>query len=86
MWLNSMQREEPYLALTCKSNADHRVAIFGGRSGERVRNTWVICREVGDNSLKGELIPDVKPEGHLAGFKAGDRKAWRFTMSPRPIS
>ena len=24
-----------------------------------MRNTWVICREVGDNSLKGELIPDV---------------------------
>ena len=44
---------------TCKSNADWGVAIFLSRSGERVRNTWVICREVGDNSLKGELIPNV---------------------------
>ena len=28
-------------------------------SGERVRNTWAICREVGDSSPKGELIPHV---------------------------
>jgi hypothetical protein len=60
---------------TCKSNADFRVAIFGGRSGARVRNTWVICREVGDNSLKGELIPNVKVGRHLLIFKVGDRKA-----------
>jgi hypothetical protein len=40
-----------------------------------VRNTWVICREVGDNSLKGELIPNVKSGGHLLVFKVGDRKA-----------
>ena len=44
-------------------------------SGERVRNTWVICREVGDNSLKGELIPDVDFGRHLLEFKVGDRKA-----------
>ena len=60
---------------TCKSNADFRVAISWGRSGARVRNTWVICREVGDNSLKGELIPNVKVERHLLIFKVGDRKA-----------
>ena len=60
---------------TCKSNADRRVAIFGGRSGARVRNTWVICREDGDNLLKGELIPDVTLGGHPSGFKVGDRKA-----------
>ena len=60
---------------TCKSSADHRVAIFCGRSGARVRNTWVICREVWDNSLKGELIPDVKIGRHLLIFKVGDRKA-----------
>ena len=24
-----------------------------------MRNTWVICHEVWDNLLKGELIPDV---------------------------
>jgi hypothetical protein len=51
-----------------------------------VRNTWVICHEVWNNLLKGELMPDVKAEGHLLVFKAGDRKAWRFMMSPRPIS
>ena len=28
-------------------------------SGARVRNTWAICREVGDSSPKGELIPHV---------------------------
>ena len=28
-------------------------------SGERVRNTWAIYREVGDSSPKGELIPHV---------------------------
>ena len=60
---------------TCKSNADYMVAILCGRSGARVRNTWVICREVGDNLLKGELIPDVKIGRHLLIFKAGDRKA-----------
>ena len=60
---------------TCKSDADCRVAIFGGWSGVRVRNTWVICREVGDNSLKGELIPDVDLEWNRLGSKVGDRKA-----------
>jgi hypothetical protein len=51
-----------------------------------VRNTWVICREDWDNSLKGELIPDVTVWEASLGLEAGDRKAWRFTMSPRPIS
>ena len=60
---------------TCKSNADRGVAIFRGWSGARVRNTWVICREARDNSLKGELIPNVKAGGHLLVFKVGDRKA-----------
>jgi hypothetical protein len=71
---------------TCKSSADYGVAIFCSRSGARVRNTWVICHEVWNNLLKGELMPDVKAEGHPLVFKAGDRKAWRFMMSPRPIS
>ena len=35
------------------------VAIQMKFSGERVRNTWAICREVGDSSPKGELIPHV---------------------------
>ena len=60
---------------TCKSSADQGVAISLGRSGARVRNTWVICREVGDNLLKGELIPNVAQERHLSLAKVGDRKA-----------
>ena len=60
---------------TCKSSADSGVAIFRSWSGARVRNTWVICQEVGDNLLKGELIPDVEIGRHLLIFKVGDRKA-----------
>ena len=60
---------------TCKSSANLRVAIFLSWSGARVRNTWVICREVGDNLLKGELIPDVIAGGHPLALKVGDRKA-----------
>ena len=60
---------------TCKSNDYHRVAIFGGESGARVRNTWVICHEVWNNLLKGELIPDVTVGKHFLTFKVGDRKA-----------
>ena len=71
---------------TCKSSAAYCVAIHGKRSGARVRNTWVIYHKVGDNSLKGELIPNVTISGHPEMFKAGDRKAWHFMMSPRPIS
>ena len=71
---------------TCKSDDHCGVAIFRSESGVRVRNAWVICREVGDNLLKGKLIPNVAVWGHLRAGKAGDRKAWRLTMSPRPIS
>ena len=60
---------------TCKSSGIHPVAISGVFSGARVRNTWVICREVGDNLLKGELIPDVIIERHLLMIEVGDRKA-----------
>ena len=60
---------------TCKSDADYRVAIFGSRSGVRVRNTWVIRPEVGDNSLKGELIPNVDLGWQRFRSKVGDRKA-----------
>ena len=60
---------------TCKSNAYPVVAIQTGRSGARVRNTWVICHEARDNSLKGELIPDVMFGRHLLNLKVGDRKA-----------
>ena len=60
---------------TCKSNADYEVAIFHGRSGARVRNTWAIYRKAWNNSLKGELIPDVIFGRHLLKLKVGDRKA-----------
>ena len=60
---------------TCKSSGIFRVAIFGMFSGARVRNTWVICREVWNNLLKGELIPDVIFRRHLLKLKVGDRKA-----------
>ena len=60
---------------TCKSSADYEVAIFRSRSGARVRNTWVICHEVWDNLLKGELIPDVIIGRPLLILKVGDRKA-----------
>ena len=57
---------------TCKSNGTIVVAIRLLFSGARVRNTWAICREVWDNLLKGELIPDVVTGGHLPGTKVGD--------------
>ena len=60
---------------TCKWNDDWSVAILARRSRVRVRNTWAICREVRDNLLKGELIPDVTIGRHLLIFKVGDRKA-----------
>ena len=60
---------------TCKSSANYGVAIFRDWSGARVRNTWVICHEVRDNLLKGELIPDVTIGRHLLIVKVGDRKA-----------
>ena len=60
---------------TCKSSANFTVAVQWSWSGARVRNTWVICHEVGDNSLKGELIPDVEIGRHLLISEVGDRKA-----------
>ena len=60
---------------TCKSSEMHGVAIFCAFSGARVRNTWVICHEVWNNLLKGELMPDVISKGHLLELKVGDRKA-----------
>ncbi len=60
---------------TCKSSDDCEVAIFCSQSGVRVRNTWIICRKVGDNSEKSELIPNVVAGGHPLAPKVGDRKA-----------
>jgi hypothetical protein len=58
---------------TCKLNGNRRVAIFGGCSGVRVRNTWVICREEWDNSLKGELILHVIEMGIPVSIKRGSQ-------------
>ena len=51
MWLNSMQREEPYLALTCISKAVKAVELFGAictgaawLSSARVVRCWVKSR------------------------------------------
>ena len=60
---------------TCKLNAILGVAIYRVWSSARVRNTWVICHEVRDNLLKGELIPDVEIGRHLLISEVGDRKA-----------
>ena len=60
---------------TCKSSEHYGVAIFRGGSGARVRNTWVICREVWDNPAKAGLIPDVAVGRHLLAAEVGDRKA-----------
>ena len=56
---------------TCKSNGTTLVAILVLFSGARVRNTWAICRKVGDSSPKGELIPhmmreDIFPKSKVA--------------------
>ena len=61
---------------TCKSSGTNRVAIFEMFSGARVRNTWVICQKVWDNSLKGELIPHVIFLRHLKEFKHGSQDLW----------
>ena len=71
---------------TCKLSGNQQVAIFAGSSGERVRNTWATCPKVGNNSSKDELMPNVIMMEHFVMIKAGDRKAWRFRMDPRPIS
>ncbi len=42
-----------------------------GDSGERVRNTWVICLQVGDSFLKREIIPNVVILRMQGGLKAG---------------
>ncbi len=40
-------------------------------SGGRVRNTWVICLQVGDNFPKGELIPNVVAPRMWGRLKVG---------------
>ena len=49
-------------------------------------NTWEMYREDWNNPEKSGLMPDVVWARHHAQTKAGDRKAWRFMIIPRPIS
>ena len=63
---------------TCKSSGVLTIAIFLMSSGARVCNTWVICRKVWDNSLKGELIPDVTVGEHSSAFKVGTARSDAF--------
>ncbi len=51
-------------------------------SGERVRNAWVICLQVGDNSPKGVLIPNVIPWRMSGKSKMGSRKALSLEEEP----
>ena len=60
---------------TCKSNGTLSVAIQAVFSGARVRNTWAICRDVGDSSPKGELIPHVTREDIFLTSKPGSNLA-----------
>ena len=44
-------------------------------SGARVRNTWVICLQVGDNQSKDWLIPDkttISADIEVKGFSLED--------------
>ena len=49
--------------------------VFGretaGESGGRVSNAWVICLQVGDNSAKAGLIPNVVSRGISGLLKVG---------------
>ncbi len=53
-------------------------------SGERVRNTWVTCPQVGDNFSKERLIPDVNPLGIQGSLKVGIRKDLPLEEGPAP--
>ncbi len=67
---------------TCKSSGSPWVAIFADFSGERVSNTWAICREVGNNLSKDELIPNVKAKGDSFGFQSWGPKGLALHDEP----
>ena len=62
------------------------LCLHRDKSGGRVSNTWTICLEDGDNVPKGTLIPNVMVWTQVWAMKGGDRKTYRFEMSPRLIS
>ncbi len=51
-------------------------------SGERVRNAWAICLQVGDNLPKGELIPNVTVLRMQDYSKMGNRKVLSLEEEP----
>ncbi len=55
-------------------------------SGERVSNTWAIYPTVGNNTLKGVLIPHDVLGTQVSEMKGGLCICYRRRMSPRPIS
>jgi len=51
-------------------------------SGDLDSTSWATCPEVGDNVLKGTLIPHVV----LGSSDSLTKAAMRFRMGPTPIS
>ena len=71
---------DPGSGLTLAARLTHasraRALLPQGRgvpSGERVSNTWAICRLVGDNTGKPVLIPHVI-SGRMAGEKSSNAR------------
>ncbi len=55
-------------------------------SGERVSNTWATCPTVGNNTLKGVLIPHDVSGTRVSEMKGGLCICYRRRMGPRSIS
>ena len=57
----------------------HASQTGSNTSGARVRNTWVICPQVGDNQSKDWLIPDKttrSADQGVKGFSLEDEPMW----------
>ena len=79
MWLNSMQREEPYLGLTCIPKAVKAVELFGAvytgaawLSSARVVRCWVKSRNERNPCVLLPLL-NWKHSGQTARFQPGGR-------------
>ncbi len=53
-------------------------------SGERVSIAWAICLQVGDNSSKGELIPNVVSCRMTGRLKMGILLRWDLSLEDEP--
>ncbi len=53
-------------------------------SGGRVSNAWVICLQVGDNSSKGGLIPNVEVFRMEHFLKVGILLRWGLLLGEEP--